>query len=39
MPDSRAAGVSTARENQVIALQKLDPSIQIDTTTAGQHKI
>lgn len=39
MPDSGAAGVSTAGQPQFTALQKLDPLLQIDTTTAGQHKI
>jgi hypothetical protein len=39
MPDSGAAGVSTAGQLQFIALQKLDPVLQINTTTAGQHKI
>jgi hypothetical protein len=39
MPNSRAAGVSTTREPQVIALRKLQLSLRIDTTTAGNHKI
>jgi len=39
MPDSGAAGVSTAGEPQFEALKKLFPSIKLDTTTAGQHKI
>jgi hypothetical protein len=37
--DSRAAGVSTAGQPQFTVLQKLDPSLQINSTTAGQHKI
>jgi hypothetical protein len=39
MPDTGAAGVSTAGEPQVKALQKKFPKIMIDTSTAGQHKI
>ena len=39
MPDTGAAGVSTAGELQSIALQQLDPSIHLDTSTAGQHRI
>lgn len=39
MPDSGAAGVSTAGQPQFLALQKLDPRLQIDTTTAGRHKV
>jgi hypothetical protein len=39
MPDSGAAGVSTAGQPQLIALRKLDPLVQIDATSAGQHKI
>jgi hypothetical protein len=39
MPDSRAAGVSTAEQPQFTALQKLDPSLQINAITAGQHNI
>lgn len=39
MPDTRAAGVSTAGEPQVRALQQLDSSVQIDQSTAGQHTI
>jgi hypothetical protein len=37
--DNRAAGVSTIRKPQVIAFQKLDPIISIDTSIAGNHKI
>ena len=39
MPDSGAAGVLTAGESQAVALQRLDPTIRLDTSTAGQHKI
>jgi hypothetical protein len=39
MPDSGAAGVSTAGEPQFLALRKLMPALQIDTATAGKHKI
>jgi hypothetical protein len=39
MPDSGAAGVSTAGEPQFQALQKLFLLIKLDTATAGQHKI
>ena len=39
MPDTGAAGVSTAGEPQVRALQQLESSIQIDQSTAGQHTI
>ncbi len=39
MPDSGAAGVSTAGEPQFQALRKLFPSLKLDIATAGQHKI
>jgi hypothetical protein len=39
MPDSGAAGVSTAGKPQVVALQKLDPIVSIDISIAGNHKI
>jgi hypothetical protein len=39
MPDSGAAGVSIAGKPQVVALQKLDPIVSIDTSIAGNHKI
>jgi hypothetical protein len=39
MPDSGAAGISSAGESQLLALQKRDPSIQLDTSTAGSNKI
>ena len=37
--DSGAAGVSTAGKPQFIAFQKLNPTVQINIITAGQHKI
>ena len=39
MPDTGAAGVSTAGKSQVKALQKTMPSLKLDTTTAGGHRI
>jgi spore maturation protein SpmA len=39
MPDSGAAGVSTAGEQQVKALQKLFPDIQIDHMTKDNYTI
>ena len=39
MPDTGAAGVSTAGETQVAALQLLRPTTVIDKSTAGQHRI
>jgi hypothetical protein len=39
MPDTGTAGVSTAGEPQVKALQKRFPKITVNTSTAGQHKI
>jgi hypothetical protein len=39
MLDSGAAGVSTAGNPQFLVLQKLDPTVQLDTSTAGAHKI
>jgi hypothetical protein len=39
MPDSGAAGVSTAGQPQFTALQKLDLSLQINAITADQHNI
>jgi hypothetical protein len=38
MPDTGAAGVSTAGKTQVIALQQLQPLV-IDKSTAGRHRI
>ena len=35
MPDSGAAGISTAGEPQFTALQKLDPTVRINTTTTS----
>ncbi|KAI1006565.1 hypothetical protein K3495_g1656 [Podosphaera aphanis] len=37
MPDAGAAGIPTASENQVIALQKRLPGLKIDISAAGQH--
>ena len=39
MPDTGAAGVSTAGQLQFQALQKIDPRVQLDTSTAGVHGI
>jgi hypothetical protein len=39
MPDTGAAGVSTAGEPQVKVLQKRFPKVTVDTSTAGQYKI
>jgi hypothetical protein len=39
MPDSGAAGISIARKPQVIAFQKLDPIVSINTSIIGNHKI
>jgi hypothetical protein len=39
MPDSGAAGVSITRKPQVIAFQKLDLIISINTFITGNHKI
>ena len=39
MLDSGAAGISLAGEPQVLALQKRDPTIQLDTLTAGSNRI
>jgi hypothetical protein len=39
MPDSGAAGVLMAGNPQFLALQKLDPIVQLDTLIAGAHKI
>ena len=39
MPDSGAAGVSTAGKPQVLVLQRLDPIIKLDTIAAGLHTI
>ena len=39
MPDTRAVGISTAGEPQFLALQKQDPSISLDRTTAGDNQI
>jgi hypothetical protein len=39
MPNTGAAGVSTADEPQVKALQKRFPKVTVDTATAEQHKV
>jgi hypothetical protein len=39
MPDTGAAGVFTAGERQVRALQKKIPDIIVDTSTAGKYRI
>ena len=39
MSDSGAAEVSTAGEPQTIALQRLDSTVQLNTSTAEQHTI
>ncbi|TVY52702.1 hypothetical protein LCER1_G008679 [Lachnellula cervina] len=39
MPDSGAAGISTAGANQVAAIQKLFPNLEIDDHSAGKHTI
>ena len=39
MPDTGAAGVSTAGRPQFQALQKIDPTVQLDVSTAGKHSI
>jgi hypothetical protein len=39
MPDNSVVGVLTAGNPQFLTLQKLDPIVQLDTLTAGAHKI
>jgi hypothetical protein len=39
MPDTGAAGVSTAGEEQYKALQKKDPTVKLDISIAGRHHI
>jgi hypothetical protein len=39
MLDNRAAEVSTTRKPQVVALQKLDPIVSVNTSIAGNYKI
>ena len=39
MPDSKAARISSAEEPQVLALQKRDSSIQMDTLTVRDNSI
>ena len=39
LPDTGAAGISTAGEKQATALMRLRPDIHIDRTTAGSHTV
>jgi hypothetical protein len=39
MPDSGIVGVSTAGNPQFLALQRLNPTVQLDTLIARAHKI
>jgi hypothetical protein len=39
MPDTRASGVSSAREPQFKALSKINSKIQLDLSRAREHKI
>jgi hypothetical protein len=39
MLDTGAAGVSTAGRLQYLALQKLDPTVKLDTSNEGAHSI
>ena len=39
MPDTRAAGISTAREPQLQALQRTNTSLRLDRTVARDHRI
>ena len=39
MPDTGAAGVSTAGKTQVTALQQIQPSAVLDESAAGRHRI
>jgi hypothetical protein len=39
MPDNRTAGVSIASLFQVIILSKLDPTILVNSFTAGNYRI
>jgi hypothetical protein len=39
MPDTGASGISTKGFLQFEALQQIDFTVQLDATTAGQHKI
>jgi hypothetical protein len=39
MPDTGAARVSTASRLQYLALQKLDPTVKLDTSNKGAHSI
>ncbi|CCU78396.1 (conserved with many other fungi) [Blumeria hordei DH14] len=39
IPDTGASGISTAGIPQLLALQKLDPTIKLDISTKGKHNI
>jgi hypothetical protein len=39
MPDTRAAGISTAREPQLQALQRTNISLRLDRTVTEDHRI
>ena len=39
MPDTRAAGISTAGEPQLQALQRTNASLRLDRTITGDHRI
>jgi len=39
MPDTGAAGVSTAGKPQFLALQRLDPRVQLDVSSTGAHTV
>jgi hypothetical protein len=39
MLNSEAAGVLIAKESQIAAFQRLDPTVQLNTLIAGQHNI
>ena len=39
MPDTGAAGISTAGEPQLQALQRTNASLRLDRTTAGDHRV
>ena len=39
MPDTGAAGISTAGEPQYLALQKLDPTVKLNTSSVGSQTI
>lgn len=39
MPDTSAAGISTAGEDQVKELKKISPNIKVDISLKGQHSV